>query len=307
MINCGVPQGSILGPLMFLIYINDISVNIINCTTRLYADDTILYCSGSTIMEASEKLQKDLDTLGGWCTSNMLSVNTKKSKVMLFGTQRYIKSNQKPDLKLSNSKLEYVNHYKYLGVDLDETLNFKKHVQNVCKLASHKIDILSRIKPYITNSAALQVYKSKILSYIDYGDVMYEATTQELKDKLDRLQYRAIRICFDLDRRTHRQDLLDLAKLPRLCYRRQAHLRNFMYKRKNIPDYIDQGEHKTRIHDAPVMITIRANNSQFAKSVLLRGANEWNSLTAVVRNIPTLLCFKNAQKKWLHNKINAPF
>ena len=129
----GVPQGSVLGPLLFLCYINDINTSVSDSIVKLYADDRVIYAAGRNIGEAHQTLSKDLFCIEHWCKNNQLTVNITKTKSMLFGTRRFLKRE--------------IDHYKYLGRMLDQNLTFKMHAQNVYKCASHKIYILWRIRP----------------------------------------------------------------------------------------------------------------------------------------------------------------
>ena len=203
-----MPQGSILGPLLFLIYINDIGNRIAYSTLRLYADDAVVYTYAESINETHIKLQSDLDNIDVWCRRNQLTVNTSKTKCMLFGSKRFLDVRKLPKITLSGNIIQFVENFKYLGVILDNKLNFRPHAQNIYKLASHKIYVLLKIRPYITEKVALRIYKTKILPYIDYGDIFYMSTTNEVLDKLDKLQYRALRICLGTTYRTPRVELI---------------------------------------------------------------------------------------------------
>ena len=92
-IVCGVPQGSILGPLLFLIYINDINTCLRGSTDFLYADDTVLLCNGTDLDKMSRTMQADLDSIYKWCASNKLTLNIKTTKYMIFGTRGMLKKN----------------------------------------------------------------------------------------------------------------------------------------------------------------------------------------------------------------------
>ena len=120
-IKCGVPQGSILGPLFFLVYINDIKNVLKNTKYQLYADDTVLYCSGNTYEDCAIELQKSLDEFVIWCSKNALTINTKKTKIMTFGSKNKIKKAKYMNIKIGNETLENVPTYKYLGIHLDQT------------------------------------------------------------------------------------------------------------------------------------------------------------------------------------------
>ena len=155
-ISCGVPQGSVLGPLLFLLHIND-SCNIItNCKPYLYADDMVLVTSAPNVYTVHLHLQHDLENVANWCKGNKLSINVKKTKGMLLGTRSRVKKRGTiPPLTIQDSTIDLVFQYKYLGVTIDEILSFRAHLNKTIKIVAHKISLLGRIRFYITNDATL--------------------------------------------------------------------------------------------------------------------------------------------------------
>ena len=298
-INCGVPQGSILGPMLFLIYINDIAQNLTCTKFRLYADDTVLYMSDSDEHNAHAGLQHDLYSLTEWCNMNRLTINSKKTKVVLFGMRTMLKKAICQDLYIGNNKLQYVKNFTYLGVKLDCKLNFEAHALECLRLVSHKLYMISKIRNCITNKQALCIYKSKILPYFDYGDIFYMKTHQRTIDKLQKLQNRALRLCLGHHNR-HNVDILHIeANVPKLEPRRLCHLVNFVYPRSRDPYYVRIINRNLRNFDAPVLREEVPNNTTFSRSILYQGAVHWNAIPTIERNIPDYKHFKNVQKSKL--------
>ena len=139
---CGVPQGSVLDLLLFLIYINDLCGVIKRCDIFLYADDTVLVTNEPDIYTAHMNLQRDLDNVANWCKGNRLSINIRKTKSMVIGTRSMVKRrNVIPRLKIDayGKTIDYFFQYKYLGVIVDETLSFHNHLKNTIKSVAHKV------------------------------------------------------------------------------------------------------------------------------------------------------------------------
>ena len=194
-IECGVPQGSILGPLSFLVYINYLRNCLTYTKSYLYADDTVLVESCIDLYTSHLHLQSDLDNIANWSKGNKLTINIKKNKSMIFRTQNGIKNVNLPDLKLDGETIEYVKQYKYLGITLNSTLSFKSQIQNTIKIVAHKISLLQKIRHFITRDAAITLYKTMILPYLDYGDVILHELSNNLLGKFQKLQERALKIC----------------------------------------------------------------------------------------------------------------
>ena len=292
-LECGIPQGSVLGPLLFLIYINDITKNLSHVHTKLYADDTVLYCSQDSFQQAVTGLQNDLSIVVKWCNLNQLSINIMKSKYQIFGSRKMLKYCHDVDLLIDNTPLQRVTTYKYLGILLDTELNFKAHIDNIYKTAAHKTYILSKIRRYITLDTAIKILKTKLLPFLDYGDIFYMAANKAPLSKLDRLFKRALKITFS--RALYLQDLNTLCErnnIVSLFKRCSTHLLNFMYKRKDKDIYHTVHNVNTRLHDAITLAVIRPNNSLFSRSVLFRGATAWNMLAPEIRNIGSYHEFK---------------
>ena len=144
-ITCGVPQGSIMGPLLFLIYLNDITNNLHNSTVRLYADDTVIYTTNNSEDVAHNIISNELDIVTRWCDMNQLTMNLSKTKVMLFGTRNMLKGAHHNAFMINNTPLHYVQIFTYLGIKLDSKLNFEAHANECIRMVSYKLYLLTKI------------------------------------------------------------------------------------------------------------------------------------------------------------------
>ena len=284
--TCGVPQGSVLGPLLFLIYINDLQNVLQNCHVKLYADDTVIYQSGVNGFEAADILQTDMDKFSIWCNENKLTVNAKKTKLMIFA-QHFI----------NNTSIQIVPTFKYLGLLLDSTLSFNSHIASLIRLISYKMSLLAKLKKYLNNNVALLIYKTMLLPYFDYADIIFHKAKSADLGKIQRLQNRCLRLCLGYNRFHSTDKAHKTAQVPFLEDRRKAHLLNFMYLRQGRKDLINNREIRTRANDAPLFLVTVPKCEAFKRSVGYHGAVEWNNLPPATRNVNPFLVFKFHRKK----------
>ena len=161
----------------------------------LYADDTVIFITGTNTADVVNKLQVDLTRYSSWCQGNKLIVNTKKSNYVVYGTKSKVSNIQNLKLELNGDNLVRVPYYKYLGVFLDSSLSFNKHIDVSKKLICHKLYLLSKIRKHINEYTSTQIFQTMIAPLIDYGDIVYSGTSTRNLDKLQSLQNRGLRIC----------------------------------------------------------------------------------------------------------------
>ena len=192
-ISCGVPQGSILGPLLFTLYVNDLSSVAVHGKVVLYADDTAIFLSGKNIEDIQEKLNSDLERISAWLYANKLTLNANKTKTMLFATnQRLARLDTELSVTAGDIELEKVPCFKYLAVGLhfDPVLNWKQHTEFISKKISQRIGVLKRTRNCLTTDTANLLYKSLILPIISYGDTVWSKGGKANLVRLQRLQNR---------------------------------------------------------------------------------------------------------------------
>ena len=227
-IKQGVLQGSILGPLLYILYANDIAQTITKSKFAFYADDTVIYTSSKKVKVAVKRIQKDLNGLVEWCQKNGILINSSKTKFMVFSTQKV--EEYYPPLMIDADEVERVSNFCYLGVVLDQHLTFDGHAKYVLNRVAAKVYQLRWLKEFLTNRAALMVYKNMILPIMEYGDIYLISASKENKNKLQKLQNKALRCALDKEKRFSTQKLHEEAKLLEVKDRRRIHLLLHMFQ-----------------------------------------------------------------------------
>ena len=304
-ISCGVPQGSILGPLFFIVYVNDIKSSLKACKYLLYADDTVLYLTGN-LEQSTIDLQTDLSNFKKWTDKNQLTMNVKKTKYVVFGLKSKTRKVGNHSMFINDHRLERVTSYKYLGLTLDMNLNYNKHLENCLKLISHKAFLLNKIRLYIDTNTAITIYKTMILPILEYGDVIYDGANQKLLNDLQTSQNRILRICLQRNYYTSTILLHRICNINKLKDRRVMHLNLYMFKQKGNVDIVNTRNVCTRAHDAVLYTTIKPNNEKFKRNIFYKGALSWNTLPVSDRNVDRYEVFKDIQKKKVLKILDIP-
>ena len=196
-ISVGVPQGSTLGPIMFIVYINNLTSVLQHCKCLMYADDTVLYCSHDKEKSVRKSMQSDLDKIQAWCFQNRLTLNVKKTKIMTFMSDHKRKRYKKFRMFMIGKDIEEVENYnysfllpqyliyKYLGTEIDNKWGGDEQFSKLTQMLGYKLSTFGKIRRHLTIKAALAVYKSMVLPVIDYNDHFQFLWN---KNKVDRLQ-----------------------------------------------------------------------------------------------------------------------
>ena len=155
----GVPQGSILGPLLFNIYINSLSNAVQNTRVILYADDAVLTCAASTSLELQATLAHDFNLICDWYTENKLTINVNKTKLMLAGSKTKLPFFDDVQLKLDGTQVERVQLCKYLGVTMDAKWSWKPHISNLIKKMGFRLSVFNRISHMLNEKTRIMYFK----------------------------------------------------------------------------------------------------------------------------------------------------
>ena len=171
-ISIGVMQGSILGPLLFILHVNDLP-NVVNCCSMLmYADDTILFYAASKVNALQERLNKELKVIECWLPQNNLFLNVYKTEAMVFGTSPCLSNMDSFTIRVNGTSIKRVSQFKYLGVVFDERLSWNDHVKFILAKAGKRVGMLGRIRYCITWHSVKIIYTSMIRPIIEYCDTV---------------------------------------------------------------------------------------------------------------------------------------
>lgn len=217
-ISYGVPQGSILGPLLFLIYINDIGTLELAGKISLFADDTVIYYKGKSEQEIIKNIQKDMLILFQWLIDNKLTLNKEKTMYMFFHKPSY-KSGLQNSIMLGDWNISRVTSFRYLGLFLDSTLSWDTHIEFIKNKITPIIGVLFRLRHAKLPTYVLKsIYHSLIHSHLSYMNMIWGCSTVENLRQLEVLQNRAVRIIFSIPYLTPMKQVYSMYKIIPLCF-----------------------------------------------------------------------------------------
>lgn len=241
----GVPQGSILGPLLFTVLISDVRKSIKFCTHHCYADDTQIYISGkiNKINEMVEKINNDLTSIAKYSTDNCLKLNTKKSHYIIIGSTINMKKLEKvniPTVIMNKIPIERKTHVRNLGVIFDENMSFLKHVNSTISKSFLKLKQAYRFKKILSRESRIKIVESYILAQFNYCDILLLNISKQLSDKIQKFQNTCIRFILDLKKYDHISDSFRQLGFLKMENRRKLHALSFMHKiiNKKAPKYL---------------------------------------------------------------------
>ena len=198
----GVPQGSVLVPLFFALYINDMYRSVGSDVVRLFADDNVLFLQGNDLIKLIADITVKFNNLYDWCISNKLPISSEKTQLMVFHTPDKPMPNNLSEIDTMRMKIKRVNIIKYLGVIFDEKLKWNNYIDYICDSLIKYYGIFNHLKHKATKLIARELYYAFIYSKIKCGIEVYGAASTTNMEKLQIMQNKLIKLILKLDMRT---------------------------------------------------------------------------------------------------------
>lgn len=306
-VNAGVPQGSILGPLLFLIYINDI-VTDVEAKIRLFADDTSLYVIVDDPASSATLLNRDLARIHSWSESWLVTFNPNKTESVLFSRKRHKLPH--PILSMDQNPIKQVKSHKHLGLTFSDDGTWTSHISSSLNKAWQRIGILRSLKSLLSRSSLERMYVSFIRPLLEYADVVWDNCSNTISNDIEAVHNEAARIVSGATKLCNLDRLRNDLNWETLAARRKTHRCIIFFKMRNnlTPAYLSdiippQPIQTYSLRSVPDVPLIHTKTQAYAQSFLPATIRDWNSLPHDTRNSITVSEFKSKLSK---PKKNSP-
>ena len=311
-VPCGVPQGSILGPLLFLLYINDMEAAV-SCQLILYADDSALLVSGKDVNKIEQQLGNELSSLNGWLVDNRLSIHLGKTESILFGTKKRLGISSEMNVTCGETMVASTKSVRYLGVDLDQSLDGNYIAENILKKGNSRLKFLWRHAKFLNTNSRKLLASALIQCHFDYACSAWFSGLQKIyQQKLQILQNKTIRFVLNCSPRTHIgfYEFKIINWIPVSERVKQIKLNNmFRIIHGTAPKYLRDSffmvsqEHDRYTRTSVQSLVLPHVKSAGAKSFRYSASKMWNRLPVHLRMQENFLTFKHAVRKHMWTEL----
>ncbi len=312
-IDFGVPQGSVLGPLLFIIYTNDLPICLKKSKSILFADDTTVYLSGTNKKDMFSQMRNDLTTLIDWFQSNKLSLNLGKTNYVLFRPKNLKIIDKTPlsdcDLKFGNDIIEQRDHVKFLGMELDQYLEWFFHYKSLNSKLSRAVYILNKVKNILPFKCMKSLYHTLFHSHLQYGILLWGTSMlDKYKKKLQVKQNQAIRSVFNVRYNASTANLYTKAKILKIDDLIHQEILKLMYKHTNdllpLPLMYIFAARQTRYctRNFRLVNSTKWSYEPLKKSYLTKGPIFWSKLPNRLKDYKHVKSFSHHVKHYLLQK-----
>ena len=295
----GVPQGSILGPILFNIFINDLFLFINEVELAIFADDNTIYTTKKYVEELIKVLEKESKSSIDWFEINNMIANTDKFQAMILSSDE---KENKYDLKINDSIISSEKSVTLLGIEIDNKLNFEKQVANICRKANNQLNAIGRIQNFLGKKEKETIINSFVYSNFMYCPLTWHFCLKPSQNKIEKIQYRSLKMLTN-DYNSDYKDLLEITKNSTMGIKRLRTLALEVFKTVNNlnPDFM-----KDIFYLSPYQthkkydIFVHSRNTASFGDISLRalGPHVWNSLPENIKSTDTISVFKNFIKNW---------
>jgi hypothetical protein len=295
----GVPQGSILGPILFNIFMNDIYASITQASLYNYADDNTLSAVGTTKQEVIECLSQESLVAVDWFHDNMMEANPTKFQAIVLRD-----SGDTTNIPIGDSNITSEKQVQLLGVTIDEKLNFHQQVNTLCRKAGAQLRVLQRLSGYLDQPSRLSIFRCFVLSHFNYCSLVWNFCGAVHTARMERIQYRALKFVYN-DFDSSYDKLLTRAKLPTLELSRKRAILVEVYKAVNklspsfMWDLFHVKDVKYNLRNCNSLCVKQCRTKKYGQDSLSNyGAKMWNSLPHELKMCKDLGTFRESVKNW---------
>jgi len=297
-IPCGVPQGSVLGPLLFIIYTNDLPNCLSDSKAILFADDTTLYVSSNNIKTLYHSVNSELESLNDWFRSNKLSLNIGKTHYVLFKhNQMPIPENMK--IKIGDGYIKQNDFAKFLGLYIDSKLNWHEHLSHLKNKLNSSIYAMNKVKHQLNSNHLTTLYYTLIHPYISYGITLWGSANKNQLSKIQIMQKKSVRIIIKAKYKDHTEPIFKRLKILKLEDIYKINMSKYMFAMQNgsLPATLNKTIKQNRlIHDHNTRnidnLHIEQRRTNLAsKSLRHMGPLVWYQIPIAIRESFTIKSF----------------